>query len=514
MKKILLISVAFWGIPVMVQAEEPPCEQLDSSWCGRHGYTETSCNEGYTAIRCPFDNFNDNTAEKHFFCHRSQVKNCKVGDILWSDNNCYVLETGLVSTVSGGTCNPGDSCANAIINVTTNVIPKGVVFDDVNKLAVGLKTIIGGTTTDPELLKWQMINISGLSIPLDIDTTPHPYLYYGDQKYNDNHNYTGCDILDGSDAMADYCSVICNLNDSNVCRDAQNDDEDCTHAIGESCQCDTYYTCPGNGGRTGQCRRSKGCKIAGMGDPGNFRVPTEGLISVGTGTVTGVIGFSAGPSRYATTSATRGGWRDTVRLRKGTTLGSGQLGFSAPAAMACYELNTSFTSCPNEECANDTGGEVGAGHVWFLPSSGDLVKLVDNYALVKEALTKAYVSKFSGDTGDSQSYNSSVGAVLASENNDYYWSSTQASQSGYYNRAYAVKLEESTSTDSCGVTTTTYSSTMESKGRSAGNSVVCVYHYGDDWDMSSYADLWTNSTQTQQWLPSSPQLLDSTRPLR
>ena len=35
------------------------------------------------------------------------------------------------------------------------------------------------------------------------------------------------------------------------------------------------------------------------------------------------------------------------------------------------------------------------------------------------------------------------------------------------------------------------------KKRTESLPVLCVYHYGDDWDMSSYSSLWATQTQQQ-----------------
>ena len=391
MKKILLISVAFWGIPVMAQAEtDLQCQQFGDDWCDNHGYKEEVCLSGYTCIKCPLN-------LSQVYNHRSQVKNCEVGDILWNDNNCYVLD------ITNGN----------ITNAPDNLQPKAVVFDDVNKLAVQVKP---RSSTQPfyhnidEIAKkWQYSGVSGFTF-LGNDG---PKLF----------NFT-------IDADKQLCSA---------------------NARGQGGSA-TYH--------------QYGCKLPGVTahKPATFYM-----------------------SEQRTTTYNRRGWDDTFKIVN-TASGSS---FSFPAAVQCYSKNIN-------------SADVLAGHVWFLPSVGDLKTLGSACPHAGNNRNNCIADASAALPGTEV-----PNGYVDYDNTGTYWSSTQGyknefgdedrdngNKHDYY--SYAVAVSGTNETVNCNVR---FVPRTIFDGRNAQNNVWCVYHYGDDWDMSSYAALWAGQTQGQQQAP-------------
>ncbi len=465
MKKMLLISTALmFATLATVRADEPSCQDFsDNTWCSSHGYKDDNCTEGYVSINCPFD-----TSKK--FCHENQIKDCAVGDILWDDNKCYVLEIGDVKLDDNGMLSEnGNTVSGVIINTPANKYPIGVVFDDVNKLAVGLDNYGLGL--------WQSNSDTYLQYFGSDNNRKH--LFFGEQSVdNRNAKYDGCNNAQAYDGAAAYCSVAgCSAGDDHV---AYDNNEGSTYL---SCDISRQITF---------CRRTKGCNIVGMSTISGVSVVASGVDPTLSGSTVSIGNL---PYNYISSSSQTGGWHDTVRLHAGTLIDRKQ--FNAPAAMTCYDLND-FGSCPTgSACANNTGGAVGAGHVWFLPSVGDLIKLANNYDAVRSNLSAKYIRNVT--RGDTSRYildvaNNGAGMILDSK----YWSSSQAESGGFYSYAYAVSQSLNQGTN-C-VANTSQADAPVKLGRNESKRIVCVYHYGDDWDMSGYSDLW--QAQQQQDEPS------------
>jgi len=495
MRKMLLISTALmFATLATARADEPSCQDFSNNnttdkWCVDHGYKESSCGEGYTAINCPF-----NTTGKKF-CHKNQVKDCAVGDILWNDNKCYVLLNGNVTLDESGMLseNGNDTVSGVIMNAPENKYPIGVVFDDVNKLAVGLNSNgIGIWQSTKDTSNDNRLQYFGANSMMMASQTsnnnnfqqPPKHLFFGYQT-READTYFSCTDTSSYSDVASYCSVNCPTT-----TDPNSNDYDTAESDSDGTK---YLSCDNNSGQ--RCPRTKGCNIVGMIVPNGGAVTTMNVNTTGGNLGGATISIGTLPYNYVSSSSQTGGWHDTVKLRAGTLI---EKGFNAPAAMTCYNLNTNFSSCPaGHNCMNDTGGAVGAGHVWFLPSVGDLIKLANNYEAVRKSLDMQYIMHI--NSGASSDFIDDVGESVMLPNSNY-WSSSQAFSGGFYSYAYAVKRVEGTvSGTSCSAPRpSSHADTPVKYERTKSGRIVCVYHYGDDWDMSTYSSLWTTQTQQQE----------------
>ena len=122
MKKIFMTFTALSTSMVlnMAYAATPDCDTVNTTEkCADMGYvlTKTNCgcddsgnNCSYPTLKCPFD-------DSKVYCYRSKSKVCEAGDILFDDKRCYY----------------------DLDKVPEGVMPKAVVFDPENKLAVELE---------------------------------------------------------------------------------------------------------------------------------------------------------------------------------------------------------------------------------------------------------------------------------------------------------------------------------------------------------------------------------------
>lgn len=411
-------------------AESVTCDNRD---CAGSGYTMSSdqCT-GRPMIKCPFGDA--------YYCGgaavRSSNSECSVGDIIGSDNNCYVN--------SGGALPVG-------------VTPVAVVFDTTNKLAI---------TLEQSSLAW----MTGVKLYPD-DTTGNPI--------NNYMNTANCDFTMHAEfnehcaktapgayfyVMNDLRKVLQRLADADlISRTWAIADLLPTPAESKSgCETDEiwikFYT--------------RGCNIKNVAEYAGWGQATQELeldSPIGSGSL----------EYYRTTKMKTGGYANTQAILavSGKNIygeGASETGtYTTPAAKYCDDKNPKPKIGMNPcSSTNTTFCYTEVSTHYFLPTPGDLIELNKNFNMVNNTIKAVH------------------GTEMTSGN--YWWTSTQSHTKGSYKLsplngsvteyktydylyAYQVRMGQG-------------NANLAKEKRSDKAPVRCAYYYGDNWKVNGGPD--------------------------
>ncbi|MBQ9235081.1 MAG: hypothetical protein IJ184_01260 [Alphaproteobacteria bacterium] len=430
--------------------------------CSELGYNDTTNNNG-KCITCPFD---DNL----FFCagtSNNTPKDCEVGDIVYSDNNCYA----------------------SLADVPAGLQQLAVVFDTENHLAIDIhqgSNIKWLTETNTEedyfpysmqdwfsdalakLFKSDIIRPSFATTTIETWTDGNGNEYkkdtgdtwtltkFGDKSDNDTTppnfppNYTQGLVIPGTShsyfLKRRWNAFVDNvLNQKDLCtfkNDGTTDQYDCLNAGG------LYY------------------HLTNTSDA----------------------------EKYRSTSAQVGGYHDTSYLVNNVNGKTLRYKATIPTSNQPHQLKATFYTPAAKYCWDKNDNMPEGKKFWFLPSDGDLLALQKVYQTVNNGLKQAisgtpFMTEKTGYTGNK------LWSSTQSHTTDSYWANNGL-EAIYQNAVYLPKLGESYEEErwsykcsypgqcdeaKASLKKWVIGSALASIDRTNELNVRCAYYYGNDW---------------------------------